>query len=388
MENGEHAMENGEHAMENSEHAMENGEHAMESGEHAMENGEHVMENGEHVTDKSEVETVIETAALENAEEVNGMFDNIKDFFEDILTMLGASKEEIETIEAEINPCADKTPAGFDNSPCMDEDGNVIVAEQAGANVTKGYKGEREAFGTPITVPYSETDLCPVNVHWHLGTEHYSLGEYDENGSGPYHSDDDRRHLVGDVRMGYQCNHYDESDPKFTTEYEWEHCVDMEVGETYEIHWPHSAAGACGTPWQYQTPFYNGVFCTDGVISISPLNTYSTIGVQGQVFTIVNDEEYYYDDLFSGMIVDGEEKGTDMAYYTGSTTGTSRDNEICSNWAPITWQVDRKCHLISASSFDKLCHDMKMQLNDMKDDLYPHGSRELVADKLAANNGV
>jgi hypothetical protein len=155
----------------------------------------------------------------------------------------------------------------------------------------------------------------------------------------------------------------------------------MEIGQTYEIHWPHSAAGACGTVDQYQSPFYDGVFCRDGVIT----DTAAQIGVQGQVFTVVNDEAYYYGDLFSGMIVDGE-KGTDLAMYTGSTTGTSRDNEMCSQYAPITWQVDRKCHLISASSFDKLCADMQAQRDDMSEDLYAHGSRPLVADNLAANN--
>ena len=78
------------------------------------------------------------------------------------------------------------------------------------------------------------------------------------------------------------------------------------------------------------------------------------------------------------------EYGQDIAYYTGSTTGTSRDNEICSQYSAITWQVDRKCHLISASSFGKLCADMKTQVDDMSDDLYAHGSRELVADELAS----
>eukprot|EP00966_Prymnesium_polylepis_P103576 2398098-Prymnesium_polylepis.1 len=38
-------------------------------------------------------------------------------------------------------------------------------------------------------------------------------------------------------------------------QFEWKHCKDMVVGETYEVHWPHSAAGACGTRWQYQEPF-------------------------------------------------------------------------------------------------------------------------------------
>ena len=88
------------------------------------------------------------------------------------------------------------------------------------------------------------------------------------------------------------------------------------------------------------------------------------------------------------MLVDGD-KGADIAKYTGSTTGTSRDNNICSRYTPITWQVDRKCHMISASSFDKLCADMKKIKtdggDDMKDDLYPHGARTLVATHLTAN---
>ena len=54
--------------------------------------------------------------------------------------------------------------------------------------------------------------------------------------------------------------------------------------------------------------------------------------------------------------------------------------------SPITWQVDRKCHLISASSFDKLCADMKAMKDEMSGDLYPHGARELVADHLVADN--
>merc|ERR1712159_368528 len=113
--------------------------------------------------------------------------------------------------------------------------------------------------------------LCPVNVHWHLGAEHNSDGKYDADGKAPnygrrlselnttYH-----RKLAGDVRYGGKCYHYDSSDDRFTTEYEWKHCVDMHVGDTYEVHWPHSKAGACGTPSQFQTPFYDGVFCRYG----------------------------------------------------------------------------------------------------------------------------
>merc|ERR1719162_329949 len=301
------------------------------------------------------------------------------------------------------NKCADQKPhnsdftrgsAGnangyFNNTACM-KAGVLDALEQAGANVTKGYVGKLDATGrTPITTSYLEAGLCPVNVHWHLGTEHLSVGEFDEHGTGPANdivSDDGNgRRLASNARLGFRCHKYNANDAKFTTPYHWRHCKSMVVGETYEIHWPHSASGACGTPYQYQSPFYDGVFCMDGIITLSPLNTYTKIGVQSQVFTIVNDENYYYPNLMHGMIVDGE-YGMDVGKYTGSTTGTSRDNTICSRYTPITWQVDRKCHLISASSFDKMCADMKTQSDDMSDDLHAHGSRILVDDKLAANN--
>merc|ERR1719327_131618 len=290
------------------------------------------------------------------------------------------------------NYCAGTKPtSGFDNWDCF-VDEVVQASEQAGANVTKGYVGGFNTSVEPWTGTYLEGGLCPVNVHWHYGTEHLSVGEYDEYGSGPNISaeedeggEDESRRLAATARLGFQCHHYDETDAKFTTEYDWHFCVGMHVGETYEVHWPHSKAGACGTPNQYQTPFYDGVFCTDGIISLDPLNTFSKIGVQGQVFTIVNDESYFYPNLMRGMIVDGE-YGQDIAKYTGSTTGTSRSNTICSRFTPITWQVDRKCHLISASSFDKMCADMKTQRDDMSGDLYPHGARELVDDKFAADN--
>jgi len=291
------------------------------------------------------------------------------------------------------NPCAGARPYDaapgdgyFHNTNCTLASGVIDVLEQAGADVTAGYVGGFDT-GTrePITDPYWKAGLCPVNVHWHLGAEHRSAGEFDEAGTGPV-AHRRRTSATDPVRLGFQCHKYDAHNPQYTTPYDWEHCVGMEVGQTYEVHWPHSAAGACGTPNQYQTPFYDGVFCTPGIISLSPLNTFEKIGVQSQVFTIVNDESYYYPDLIRGMIVDGTTYGHDVAKYTGSTTGTTRNNEVCSRYTPITWQVDRKCQLISASSFDKMCLDMKAQRDDMSGDLYAHGSRELVANHLAANN--
>lgn len=287
------------------------------------------------------------------------------------------------------NEC-DKTKVPLPNIQCVIDQVEMTVngtrfflgtAEQSGVNVTKGYQGSYDTDAVPITGPYFKSGLCPVNVHWHLGAEHYSVGEYDKQ----IKNKSERRSLAaGEVRGGFECNHFDETDSKFTTEYDWKHCVNTHVGMTYEVHWPHSNMGACGTPNQYQEPFYDGVFCRFATDFGGSLAT-AKIGVQGQVFTIVNDEAYYYPDLIRGMIVDGA-MGSDIATYTGSTTGTSRDNEVCSQYTGITWQVDRKCHLISASSFDKMCADMKAQRDDMSGDLYPHGSRELVADHLAADN--
>merc|ERR1719199_1354802 len=83
------------------------------------------------------------------------------------------------------------------------------------------------------------------------------------------------------------------------------------------------------------------------------------------------------------MIVDKEHNmGVDITAYAGSTTGTSRNNQMCSSYTPITWQVDRKCHLISASTFDKMCADMKQMRDDLSNDLHAHGARDLVSDNL------
>lgn len=315
-------------------------------------------------------------------------------------------------VDPNLNPCEGQQPfhAGpndgyFSNVNCF-RDAVTQTLEQAGGNVTRGYVGGMDAGPRrPITQPYSQVGLCPVNVHWHLGAEHLSVGQYDEYGTGPPttnssgsgsgsglssgsgSSSGGRRQLAAGERRGGRCHYYRNTDPKFTTPYNWHYCTNMKVGETYEVHWPHSAAGACGTQWQMQSPFYDGVFCRDGIITIAPLNTYQKIGVQSQTFVVVNDEAYYQPNLFRGMLTHGQH-GLDMAMYTGSTTGTSRDNQVCSRFTPITWQVDRKCHLVSASSFDKMCQDMLNNRDDMSMDIYPHGAREVAAHALTANNQV
>jgi Delta carbonic anhydrase len=124
--------------------------------------------------------------------------------------------------------------------------GVVQALEQAGANVTVGYVGGLSTDAEPITTTFFEAGLCPVNVHWHRGAEHYSLGEYDETGMGPGKELDEGGHgsyPEDEVRLGFECLYYNPEDPKFTTPYDWKFCKDMEIGETYEFHWPHSTAG-------------------------------------------------------------------------------------------------------------------------------------------------
>ena len=269
------------------------------------------------------------------------------------------------------------------------------AVDQAGGEVTLGFTGSLASEVVPINTTLAEAGLCPVNVHWHLGTEHKSAGEYDEQGTGPAYPASGRRLLAGaSTEPTMRCNKYNATDSKFTTEYDWQYCKDMKVGETYEVHWPHSNMGACNTPFQYQTPFYDGVFCNmngggNPAGDMELTSTAEQVGVQSQVFTIVNsnDAQYQHDNLIRGMIVDhSKNMGEDITAYTGSTTGTSRSNTVCSQYAPITWHVDRKCHLISARSFDKMCKQMKAQLDDMTDDLHPHGSRELVSTTYNADN--
>ena len=83
---------------------------------------------------------------------------------------------------------------------------------------------------------------------------------------------------------------------------------------------------------------------------------------------------YYSPDLILGMIVDTDNgMGQDVAAYTGSTSGTFQNNEKLSQYLSIAWQVDRTCHLISASSFDEMCADMKQMRDDMPGELHAHG---------------
>ena len=62
--------------------------------------------------------------------------------------------------------------------------------------------------------------------------------------------------------------------------------------------------------------FYEGVLSKGRIIFLDLLNTYMKTGVQRQIFTIINDKDYYC---------------------SGSTTGTSHSNTICYKYTLSPW---------------------------------------------------
>jgi len=77
------------------------------------------------------------------------------------------------------NMCKDTNPK-LANVDCVTK-----ALEQAGGDVSKNAVGTKTTNAKPITSPYWKNQLCPVNVHWHLGAEHRSAGQFDENGKSP-----------------------------------------------------------------------------------------------------------------------------------------------------------------------------------------------------------
>lgn len=275
--------------------------------------------------------------------------------------------------------------------PCASKDTRV----QAGADVTVGSKGDMKAALSPIASPYSDVEgMCVVNVHWHFGAEHRNKGTYDIPGSDwmakhGHH----RRHHKDEIEPGNFCPGYDASDPKYTTEYKFKHCSDVHVGYTYELHWPNSNLGMCGSEWQYQSPFMNGVLCKANEANMAPADAAasvfesktSKIGVQAQIFTVVNDPAYDYPD-WEALKGWNTALAKDVAVYQGSTTGQKDGNKVCrGTGGMVTWQVDRGCHLISAKALDNLCKEMKAQKVDMSQDTRPRNARKTTDAAITTN---
>ena len=314
---------------------------------------------------------------------------------------------------------------GFGNNPCIDSTGQAplradlgdIECENAGAqsatDVTKGAPGTRDPALAPIA-DYNDMGMCTVNVHWHIGAEHRSEGQYDEAAAFDHPNKDtyagSHRRLAsadGGMRIGHMCTKgkelWEANDASVRNsdgsvkEYDWKYCKDMHVGLTYEFHWPHSSLGACQTPWQYQYHFLDGVLCgaTQGGVDIATAaallgDKTHGIGVEGQVFTIVNggdaDAKRPTWDVLNGW---DRQSAKDVAYYQGSTTGDAVQSgahagDKCRGTGDlVTWHVDRECHTLEASTMDEMCRRMLViSADDMSPDVIPHGARDTVVASL------
>ena len=140
-----------------------------------------------------------------------------------------------------MNPCEDMKynstsapSSAMSNVACFGDvtdvtDVTVATAgPQAGADVTTGQYTDQAGVAddtgllatdsTPITTTLADGGLCAVNVHWHIGAEHRSVGQYDEAGQGPTVQGGGRRLSGGGdaPREGHRCNNkYDDTDSKF-----------------------------------------------------------------------------------------------------------------------------------------------------------------------------
>jgi len=327
-----------------------------------------------------------------------------------------------------VNPCnPDNIPkqpiwTALADLECDSTDGTAAEGPtrvQAGADVTVGTTGTLEAALQPIE-DFDAADMCPVNIHWHLGAEHRNEGTFSLNAQQnieaweaatgrtvewePQPVEGGKRVLEYNQHAAPaqipQAGHFCETDyasPYFNTEYDWQYCENMHVGLTYEIHWPHSNLGMCDSEWQMQTHFMNGVLCKANQAKMSPADAWAAvfeshtakIGVQSQVFTIFNsDAGAEYDhittdestwDPLMGWSIKGNEAANDIAVYQGSTTGQQNGNEDCrGTGGMVTWQVHRACNSMSAQKFDMMCKAMLEQTNDMSSDIHPHNARQTI----------
>lgn len=237
----------------------------------------------------------------------------------------------------------DPVVAATPSTPCLEAE------PQAPRDVSNGAIGYRVPKLNVISWDQIYNNLTHVNTHFHLGAEHRSAGEYDIVQT---------KKAAGGPTPGLFCS-TSALQPQQLSPYTFQYCHDVKVGETYELHWVHSS---------------NGVSVGGGLGGAFQRGLNPGVAVQAQVFTVVNDANNLNDNLMRAF---DTTLGTanNIKYYMGSTTGGSYDDVTCSPFT-VSWYVDTKCHLISASSFDKMCKDLK----DLgaEADIHPHSSRKPV----------
>merc|ERR1719282_1451220 len=193
-----------------------------------------------------------------------------------------------------------------------------MAEPQSPRDLSTGAKGDKVPKAAVLNDAQANS-LPLANVHFHLGAEHKSDDYKDDTDAKAYDAANDKRRLAANPRPGFMCSN-------------------------------DGLRGAA-----------------NGRGQLNP-----QVVVQGQVFQIVQGAATV-DDMLHGWSVVGHDNSV---MYSGSTTGPSHNNEVCSPYV-ISWHVDLKCHQVSPESFDNLCKQMN-DLYKLEKDLYPHGSRKIV----------
>jgi hypothetical protein len=241
----------------------------------------------------------------------------------------------------------------------------AVAEPQSPRDLSTGAGGNKVPKAATLTD--AQVSFLPLtNVHFHLGAEHKS-DEYND-GADALAYDNARRLAAGTtVRPGFMCPRASLSTAQLAP-YNFQYCRgQMEVGKSYEVHYVHSSAGYHPSEIVNadQDAMDDGLGgAANGRGLLNPM-----VAVQGQVYQIVQGAATV-NDLLHGWTVVGHQNSV---MYTGSTTGPSHNNQVCSPYV-ITWHVDKACHQVSPESFDNLCRQMQ-ELYQLENDLYPHGSR-------------
>ncbi|CAJ1424518.1 unnamed protein product [Effrenium voratum] len=245
---------------------------------------------------------------------------------------------------------------------------------QSPRDVTPGYVGHL----TTRYEPYGEEErrnFLQANLHFHLGAEHRSKGEYDQ---APPASG-----LESTVAPGLFCKTDGLTAPELA-DYTFEHCKNVSVGNTYEFHWVFST----GAPGQLADDGNEGELgIADGLGGAFARTVNADVIVRGQVCLIYNnaslDTDAKIEADYADFLVKWRSPAPGQAVkYVGSTTGSSYNDEVCSP-AEVNWHVDLKCCKLSAQAFDRTCKAMYDE--GLREDLKPKGSRPPVDKRFVAD---
>ncbi len=146
---------------------------------------------------------------------------------------------------------------------------------------------------------------------------------------------------------------------------EYNGCQGIAEGDTIEVHWVHTS---CDTETKGVKPLGSGLNACLTTICPNP-----QLRVVAQVFVVQKGGKLKFPDTVPVSHKDP------TVVYTGSTTGTSWNNNHCSP-LQVTWDVKTTCDTLNIDDFSKWCSKNKYNDN------HAHGVRDLVTKESLLSN--